>query len=375
MRYLAFVTNIHGHFMEYIHHIAMSIAKSAVDELYIVVPETIKEKQNLFQWPDTANIHWVYFEEKRLKTGRPLRDAYYSSKELSRICREVKPQQIILLLLFATMPFLPFMMPRGCKISGIIYNIYLYRWRRQGILMKFQDVIKYFMLSRMKVFNKVFILNDATSTAMLNKIWHTDKFTYLIDPYLPLDKDKITDCRKELGISTDKTVFSHIGSITRRKGTLYIFDIITKMKQSDRDKSCFVFAGRIWGDVREDFYRQYATLRDTVQIIVKDEFCPYEFFGQLCMSSDYIVLPYMNTCNSSGIIAYAAQFSTPVIVPAGGMVPKLVRRYHIGKVIGGDFTESFISELPAFYSKQINGSDQYLREHTIEEFTAQILER
>lgn len=375
MRYLVFVTNIHGHFMEYIHHIAMEVGKSAQDELYIAVPETSKEKQDLFMWPNTINIHWVYFEEEKVKTGRPLRDAYYSSRELSRICREVRPGQIILLLLMAALPFLPFMLPKGCKVSGIIYNIYLYRWKRQGFMKKIQDVIKYFMLSRMRIFNRVFILNDGTSAAIINKRWLTDKFSYLADPYVELEKDKITDCRKELGIDSGKIVFSHIGSMTQRKGTLYIFDIISKMKQADKDKCCFVFAGKIWGDVKEDFYKQYAALRNSVQIIVKDEFCAYDFFGQLCMSSDYIVLPYMNTCNSSGIIAYAAQFLTPVIVPAGGMVPKLVRKYHIGKIIKGDFTESFVSELPNLLAKQVEGSDRYLKEHTIEKFTAQILER
>lgn len=375
MRYLVFVTNIHGHFMEYIHHIAMEISNSTRDELYIAVPETSKEKMGLFKWSNTANIHWTYFEERRVKTGRPLRDAYYSSKELSRICRMVKPDQIILLLLLASMPFLPFMIPTGCKVSGIIYNIYLYRWKRQSIFMKIQDMVKFFMLSRIKVFNKVFILNDAMSSTMLNKIWHTDKFAYLADPYVELAKGNIVDCREELGIDKGKILFSHFGSITRRKGTLYIYDIISKMSQQDRDRCCFVFAGKIWNDVKDDFYRQLETWKNYVQIIVRDEFCPYEFLGRICMSSDYVVLPYMNTCNSSGIIAYAAQFSTPVIVPAGGMVPKLVRTYHLGKVLSGNFTEAFINELPNLFAKKIQGSNQYLKEHTIEKFTAQILKR
>ena len=373
MRYLVFVTNIHGHFMEYIHHIAIKVAESSKDELYIAVPDSIKENQNLLSWPENTNIHWVYFEENKVITGKVLRDSYYSARELSRICRLIKPEQVILLLLFATMPFLPFMLPKGCKVSGIIYNIYLYRWKRQGILMKIQDFIKYFMLSRMSVFNKVFILNDSVSASRLNKIWKTEKFTYLVDPYVPIDKAKITDGRKKMGISPDKTVFLHFGSITRRKGVLYIYEIISKLKKEDRNKCCFIFAGKIWEDVKDDFYKQYKALKDVVQIVVYDEFCPYDFFGQLCLSSDYVVLPYMNTCSSSGIIAYASQFLTPVIVPEGGLVPKLVKKYHMGKTIKGNFVESFLKELPVFFSGQIKGSDQYLQEHTIDIFSSQIL--
>ena len=373
MKYLVFVTNIHGHFMEYIHHIAVKLASSNDDELFIAVPDIIKEKRELFKWPDVPNIHWVYFDEKKVRTGKVFRDAFYSARELSSICKKNKPDQVILLLLFATMPFLPFMLPKGCKVSGIIYNIYLYRWQREKLIMKIQDVIKYFMISKMKVFNKVFILNDAASALKLNKIWKTDKFTYLVDPYVPLEKEKIFNCREKLGISPDKIVFLHIGSITRRKGVLYLFDIISKMPQEARDKSCFVFAGKIWGDVKDDFYSQYEKLNDNIQMIVFDEFCPYEFFGQLCYSSDYVVLPYMNTCSSSGIIAYASQFKTPVIVPDGGMVPKLVRKHRIGKTVKGNFVTTFIKELPYYFSKELKGSDIYLKEHTIEIFSNQIL--
>ncbi len=375
MKYLIYTTNAHGHNMEYIHHISEYFANNRRnDELIIAAPKIIKDRADLVSWTESKNISWYYFDDSGLRTGAFMKDAYNSSKLLGNICKQRTPDEVILLHFMAQMPFLLFFLPKGIRVSGIVYNIYLYRWERDKLLKKIQDTAKYYIFSKASIIKKVYILNDRGAVRILNKIWKTNKFVFLADPFVPIDAHKIENLSIQLDISKEKTVFLHMGSITRRKGVLYIFDIISKLSSDELSKSCFIFAGKIWEDVKSDFYMQYERWKNSVQIFVFDEFCSYEFFGKLCKSADYIVLPYMNTCSSSGTIAYGAQFHTPVIVPEGGMVPKLVKRYRMGIVIKGDFVNSFVSCYTSLLNKMVSSSNLYMKTHSVDNFLSDMFE-
>ena len=91
-----------------------------------------------------------------------------------------------------------------------------------------------------------------------------------------------------------------------------------------------IFAGYVRDEIREEFYSLITSLKDDLEIEVYDDFVPYGTIERLCTISDYILIPYENTGQSSGVLAYAAKYSVPVIGPQQGMLGKIIRRYHLG---------------------------------------------
>ena len=139
-----------------------------------------------------------------------------------------------------------------------------------------------------------------------------------------------SDIRKELDIASSKTVFAHFGGLTKRKGTLDILDALSLVEKDNLEDKCFVFAGRVIEDIREEFYDKINRLKDKIQIIVFDQFCEYSLFAEICTIADYLIIPYRNTAQSSGVCSYAAQFGVPVIGPAEGLLGNLIQKYRLG---------------------------------------------
>lgn len=367
MKYLVVTSNTQGHFMEYLHHIAVHFDYFH-HELYMGVSDSMQGRLSLLQWPDERNLHWLFIDEKKVRTHHPIIDSYQLTRETAKLCRNVEPDHILFLELMSVMPFGLYLLPRNVKISGILYNIYLYSWKRDGVLKKALNALKMIFMVKSHALQRAFILNDKVAPILMNRIWHTKKFHFLTDPYVAFGYGGFTDIRRQYHISSSKTLFIHLGNLSLRKGTLTIFDIIADMSDSLRQQSCFIIAGKVEAEIIDDFYSLYKQWNEKVQLLIFDQFCSYEFFCALCKAGDYMVLPYKETCCSSGLIAYAAQFNTPVIIPAGGMVPKLVRRYRIGIVLNGDFVKSFIDALPGLIDGEVKNTNDYIREHTIEKF-------
>lgn len=124
------------------------------------------------------------------------------------------------------------------------------------------DVVKYIILSKFKCFKAVYILNDRLSCKLLNRIYSTDKFKCLPDPFVPITYkgiDKIY--RSMLGINKSEAVYLHIGDMRRRKGTLEILDSIKYLDHNVSVNTCFIFAGRISDEIKSDFYKNMMNVR------------------------------------------------------------------------------------------------------------------
>lgn len=373
MKHLFFSTNIYGHFVEYIHHICVAADGDKDKDIYIVVPSTFIEKKELLLWPDSNNIHFEYFEESTVDTGHFFLDSYNAARILGKKVRAIRPDSVFLLAIMQVMPFVVFFVPWTIKVSGIIYSIYLYKWKSESWKKKIEDVVKYILFSKCPIFKSIYILNDSASAAILNKIWSTQKFCYLSDPCPELNNIKLIDIQSQLQIDNNKKVFLHFGSLTKRKGTLMIFDLISRLSDEVLEKTCFIFAGKVWDDIKQDFYQQYDLLKSKTQIVVFDQFCTYDFLGSLCKSSDYIILPYMNTSNSSGVISYGALFNVPIIVPEHGMVPKLIKKFKMGVVVKGSFINQMVSLMPLFLNSNLKCSNSYYNNHKVQDFVDVIM--
>ncbi|MCR5183910.1 MAG: glycosyltransferase [Opitutales bacterium] len=326
---LIYDSSVSGHHLEYLHHFyerALELA-SRERQFVFAVPESFVERSQKLLWQKNENISFVYFAVPA-KTG-----ARWDSQNLSRLVREQGATDVLLSALMSFLPWLPFMLPRGVKVSGIVYMIYLYRWKKSGLKTKILDVLKYLLFRFSPCIGRVFLLNDKVVPRYLNKLYRTQKFAFLPDPVAIDAQSPAGEVRTELGVPAGARLFSHFGGLDTRKGTLDILEAVCAFPQVFRD-DYFVFAGRVGKGLRERFYALLETARAKgAHIIVKDEFVAYEFLKNLAASSTAILIPYHNTEQSSGLIAYAAATGVPVIAPRGGLLGKLVKRYRLGLFI------------------------------------------
>ncbi len=377
-RILIFSEHLYGHYLEYIHHLYNGACKYKEIDFIFSVPKEFQEMKNMLNWKKSDNIVFHYFSRLDFNSnGFVISKSIKKSKFVRDIAKLHSVNEVFFISLIRYLPMIAFFIPKNVRISGIIYLIYLYRWKVSKLLLKFQDIIKYFLLNSQSNFKTVFLLNDTSAPFYLNKKLNTDKFTYLPDPYVPIDESNLINFREKYEVSNENIVFSHLGTLTKRKGTLKILDAIDSMDEIELKNKSFIFAGRIKDDIKVEFYDKYSKLKNKVQILYFDEFCEYSFLGSICLSSTFILLPYSNTAQSSGIIGYGAQFKVPVVVPNGGLLGKLVKKYKLGYTVdlsSGKEIADFIKQSQKT-TCSTNTQSKYILDHSVSNFNKAIFSR
>lgn len=370
MTHLVFDNTVAGHHLEYLHHIYSYMAdRPELGSVVFVVPLSFRQVSDKFVWKQVSHIQYCYLtaeEQKLCDNSNLLKAAWYKSLILRRYVLKFKAGTVFLVMLMLLMPFVALMMPKGVKVRGVIYRIYLYEWKNLSWVRRLQEVVKYGLLARCPSIDRPLVLNDQSAACYLNRLYHTQKFTYIPDP-ITVSAGGAQDIRSELGISPSQQIFLHFGGLSGRKGTMVILDAIALMSGEERKRNVFIFAGRIYRDIRESFYEKCEQLKaQGAQIWVYDEFCAYEFLRDLCFTCDKILIPYSNTTQSSGVIGYAAVFGKPVIAPSAGLLGKLVRRYRLGiglsDINAEELHRSFTREPVDF------GANLYVKNNTVSKF-------
>ena len=178
----------------------------------------------------------------------------------------------------------------------------------------------------------VFILNDKSAAACLNRLYKTTKFQYISDPFNTINYSG-NNIRQALGIPSDNKVFLHFGGLQERKGTLDIMNAIYLLTEDERKRVTFIFAGKIYNNIKKQFYEKYEELKVKCNILVFDRYCDVSFLYDLVCSTDFIIIPYHVTAQSSGLLGFVPIFEKPVIGPSDGLIGKLIRRYKLGLML------------------------------------------
>lgn len=328
---LIYDTVIIGHHLEYLHHIYEHFIKKNVD-LYFVLPQLFEKYKNQFSWTKSENVRIHIINEAEYNSvshGSYLVSAFNNARIIGKYAKLFKVDDVFLIEMIQPYPFLPLFIPKGCSVSGIIYRLYLYKWDQASLLERIKDTIETLSMVHSHCTHRIQLLNDSSAVAYYNHKFNTNKYSHIIDPIVPISY-KSQNIRTNLSISADADVFLHMGGMQRRKGTLKILDAINMLDKNDLENKVFIFAGLVTNEIKEDFYKKYNHIKDKARIIILDNILPYEQLGDLCESSDYILLPYENYDYSSGIIGYASQFGKCVIGPNRGVLGKLIKRYNMG---------------------------------------------
>lgn len=357
---------LNGHNIEYLHHLYLGASLDSLNRYIFSVPKEFEDVKTILSWPKVSNIEFDLYDLKKVTGSKPIITAYKSSKYLRELVKRYQADELLLIWMMAVLPFIGLFIPKNVKVSGIVYCIYLYLWKEYSVISRVANVLKYWVLTHSKNIHKVFILNDNSAVCIFNRRWKTNKFVYLPDPYVPFTKDQIRDLRRDLNISGNKIIVLHPGAMSFKKGTLTVLDMIENSNKSDLKSYAFVFAGKIYPDIKSKFYEKVDKLKDKVQIVVRDGFLPYEELGSMVYTCDKVLLPYTRIDASSGSIAYASQFGRPVYAPNRGLLGKLVRRYGIGITVD-EFCDIGLLNIKS------NAKNTYCSSHRVEDFNKVLL--
>lgn len=371
-RILIFDTEVAGHHVEYLHHLLIKARNSQDEYIFCVSEDFVNVKGTEFDWNYGNNVIFKYVNtDKANEEVSMLKKAYRKSKLLHSVIKSCDVTHIFLVSLITFIPFLPLFVPSKTKVSGIIYNIYLYRWKKSSKLLKILDVLKYIVLSYSRCIDRVYILNDAASARVLNRIYKTRKYQFLIDPYVPLQdkKESLTAYNWDF---SNKNVFFHFGAMTDRKGTLEILESLDLISTEICSNSIFIFAGKVGNDIKDDFYKLVNRYQGKTNLIVLDKFCSYGLIAAISKKANLLLMPYKVNTQSSGIIGYASQFNTPVLASAEGLIGKLVSKYKLGYTINEISPKAIAKFINQWEGKNKSIPKDYIEVNTVSRFLEMI---
>lgn len=352
MKTLIFEPAVSGHHLEYLHHYYIGALQRPQEEFVFVVTRKFEDVKDKYEWKEVDNITICFIDAKydsKFSTKNPYVLGWNTSRVLMHYVKEHNPDKVLLTMLMQFIPFICFLLPRKVRVKGIMYKIYLYEIEKMSRLRLLAERLRFFVASKSKAIESIFVLNDEDSAAEFNRIYKTDKFKFIPDPVPEVDLEKCKDLREELSIPKDNKIFLHFGGLDKRKGTLEILKAIELSEESELTDKTFIFAGRIKGSLRDEFYALLEQIKQKAQIIVFDEFCSYELLYNLCYTCDVILMPYELNNLSSGVLGYATVFGKPIIGPSQGLMGKLMCKYNLGcelnQVNSHNIREALLSDI------------------------------
>ncbi len=358
---------INGHKLEYIHHLNEGAAKDTDKSYVFVVPSKFKEASKLYTWSISSNIEYDYIDEGNSKcklfNSKGIRNAWYLNKSLAAY---IKKHNVNWVFLIDIIPYLPFLLFQKTKLAGIIYHIYPYTWTQSNIWRRLLDYTRQFLLTRARNVKRIFVLNDELGAYYFNRKFKVIKYNYIVDPIPNIGLiDYNYDLRKEYDIPKDRIVILHPGGMMRYKGTLNILKAITKMPDESKNRFCFVFAGRVHEQIRDEFFELFNCIRESLDIVLIEGYLSAERLNALFYQTDYVLIPYEPRSQSSGIIGLSALFNKPVITTGEGVVGRLVKRYRLGKLLSDNVPETIMICLNGIKGQEGIDGRKYVESHKI----------
>lgn len=370
---LVYCPKIAGHRLEYLHHLYEG-AKRYEHNYVFAVPMEFEDRKTILDWKFIDNISFTTIDNRFISQSfyTNIHKAFLNSKGLAFYANKYQVDEVIVLDMIEYVPFLPLCLSSKIKVKGIIYKIITYEWKNKGVGRRLLDYLKYWVMSKFKVYNSIYMLNDIDSPKLLNKKFKTDHFKYLPDPVSPIYNIDNINIRKYYNIDTQKKIILHPGGMLPYKGTLEILKALEKIPSDQYDNLAFIFAGRVTQLIKDEFYRLLQKIDKRLQVIVEDDFFTFERLGAFLKAADWILIPYFTKSQSSGIVGHAAFFKKPVIAVKDGLIGSIVSEYKLGVLLNDSFSSSileFLTNLPNWNYVH----NDYVNTHKIEDFVSEFL--
>lgn len=367
-----------GHHLEYLLHFfeyALQDTEKAHNYVFALSEDF---KNDFAKLPQAEHILIDYLpleQTAAVRKGNRYTTSYHNNRLTNLLVRKHSATDVLYLAFSYNFIFQSIMTISGVNYHGIMFVVYPYDWEGMSMRIKLQSVLTHWGAARNHNIKNVFIGNDLAGANYLNRLYSTDKFRYIPDPYVPIKAEgrEFALPKEEAKLLNGKKVLFHFGSFRPTKGSIELLQAILITPSETTNQLCFVLAGKIPADMKQEMSILIEQARQKTTIILHDEFCSYEYIAAVCLHSDYILMPYRHNSSSSGMYGYASQFGVPVVASNRKMTRKIVTRYRLG-VLLNDISAKGLSE---FYqtvptrNKVIVGKE-YTDTHSVAEFNAAI---
>lgn len=223
-KYLFMYTPFGGHVLEYFMHIYKYALLDRENLYYFIFSQDFKryiDNEHVISKDNTIIQYLVDEEYETLRHSSRFIQSYYLNKLLNDKIQSYNITDVIMCSYDRFDPLFAFMTVKGVSYIGIYYYIYLYDWAKLSIKQKVLKSVIYWRMAHNKSIKRICICNDSSSAIFFNLKYSTSKFVAISDPYIPITSS-LLDFRKSNDIKLDTIVFSHIGVLSERKGTLNI---------------------------------------------------------------------------------------------------------------------------------------------------------
>lgn len=153
----------------------------------------------------------------------------------------------------------------------------------------------------------------------------------ICDPWLARATAEKATARAKLGIPHGRVVMLHAGTSRPEKGLKDACDALLGCSGA----VYLLRAGRVDSTDAPALER----LRRTGAALVLDYFVDEEELALCYAASDWVLIPYRNQKESSGLLIHAAANAVPVIASDYGVIGRHVRRYRLGRLFAHRDTE------------------------------------
>jgi glycosyltransferase involved in cell wall biosynthesis len=150
----------------------------------------------------------------------------------------------------------------------------------------------------------------------------------ICDPWLKRCDVQRDEAREALGLDSERMVFLHLGTTRPEKGLKDACDALLRLDPALLGSACLLRAGRV---DKSDF-RALESLKDRGAAQLIDRYVEEQELGLCYAAADWVLLPYRNQKESSGVLVHAAANKRPVIASDYGIIGNATKEYSLGHV-------------------------------------------
>lgn len=386
--YLFFDLALTGHHIEYLYHlIQYKIAHSECPDFILCThPDFMCHLTKLIVLEDlqSTGVNIVHPSQSEMQRLSEICSSFKRAKAelyiLDRIINVYQVKRCYLMYINNYQFALGSQIGRhlSCPVRGILFNPFGSSGARTPVfIVKFRKHLQLLWMLRNKNLEHIYILNNDQQVNALNRWYRKQNFFLpLPDPILITNPVCLGNSEVDVFERSSKIRFLLFGSLSARKGIFLVIDALRLLPQNiTKDIEIFI-AGRIVKEERASFLTALSDLksdRRDIAIIYLDEFVAYAALAPMFLNSDCILLPYIESEASSGLLGHAALYERPVIGTDYGLIGCLIRRYELGIAIKNIDAVKLARAIADFYKKKINlhntkGMQRFVQDHQPEKF-------
>ena len=364
MKVLFYFSIIGGHNIEFFNHYYTYAITLQTGTFLFVLPEDERIKTILVHTPPPANVQIHYFLPTTVSQGR-LKEYMSQLTFVRKLIKTYSPTDLFFEYLMQNVVTMFLLGFKKVRFHGIIYTVFIRRNKFSLI-----GFMQYTLFRLTPNLQNVYILNDQKAARWFKKVFMSERFKYLPDP----TQQKLINSYPINGIESVIRI-AHLGVLSRRKGSLELFDLIDRLTINGVVKYQFTIAGSVDEEIRPHYNQFVERHKNNILVNVIAGFVSYHDFHRIVNDSHFLILPYTKVNQSSGLVGFSALYKKPLIYPKAGLIGELCTQYLLGFPLDSMSVDNmylFLDNLDADSAfkqyRDLNRAEEYCRINSVANF-------